>query len=251
MNDELLLRYSRQILLPQVDLHGQERLQTSKVLIIGMGGLGSPVTLYLAAAGIGHLTLVDFDMVELSNLQRQIIHNQQRIGHNKAHSAAQSTHAINPHVNIDTIQHRLDSKDLQHTVAQHDVIVDCSDNFPTRFALNRACQQAAKPLVSGAVIRMEGQVTSFDFRQVEGACYQCLYGEEGENEDTCSSTGILAPVAGIIGSIQATETLKLLLDLPSLHGRLLVLDALKMQWRELRLQADPNCPICSSRHTIT
>ena len=250
MNDELLLRYSRQILLPEVDIAGQQRLQAAKVLIIGLGGLGAPVTLYLAAAGIGQLTLVDFDRVDLTNLQRQVIHTTASIGTPKVASAAHAAHALNPHIQINPINQRWDYPELLENVRAHDVVVDCSDNFPTRFALNQACKTAAKPLVSGAVIRLEGQITTFDFRQPDGGCYRCLYGEAGETEDTCSTTGILAPVAGIIGSMQATETLKLLLDLPTLHGRLLLLDAKYMQWREMRLRADPACPVCGLTETV-
>jgi adenylyltransferase/sulfurtransferase len=247
MNDELLLRYSRQILLPDVDLHGQERLQTSKVLIIGMGGLGAPVTLYLAAAGVGQLTLVDFDTVDLSNLQRQVIHTTASIGQLKVDSAAASARALNPHIQVHTLPHKLAFAELLALVSAQDVVVDCSDNFPTRFDLNLACKTAGKPLVSGAVIRLEGQVTTFDFRQPDIACYRCLYSEEGGVEDTCSTNGILAPVAGIIGSIQATETLKVLLGLPTLSGRLLLLDAKYMHWREMRLRQDPACPVCAHR----
>ena len=246
MNDELLLRYSRQILLPEVDITGQEHLQAAKVLVIGVGGLGAPVILYLAAAGVGQLTLVDFDTVDLTNLQRQVIHTTASIGQAKVTSAAQAARALNPHCQIETVAHLLNAAELLAAVQAHDVVVDCSDNFPTRFSLNQACKTAGKPLVSGAVIRLEGQITSFDFRQAEQACYRCLYSEDGETEDTCSTTGVLAPVAGIIGSMQATETLKLLLNLPTLHGRLLLLDAKYMQWREMRLRKDPTCPICGS-----
>lgn len=245
MDDAHLLRYSRQILLPEVDISGQERLLASKVLIIGMGGLGAPVTLYLAAAGVGQLTLVDFDTVDLSNLQRQVIHTTATIGQLKVTSAAQTAHALNPDIQIQTIQHKLDATELLSAVSSHDAVVDCSDNFPTRFALNLACKTVAKPLISGAVIRLEGQITTFDFRQSHTACYRCLYGEDGTQEDTCSTTGILAPLAGIIGSMQAAETLKALLDLPTLSGRLLLLDAKQMHWREMRLTQDPDCPICA------
>lgn len=245
MNDELLLRYSRQILMPEIDVSGQERLLAARVLVIGMGGLGAPVTLYLAAAGIGHLTLADFDSVDLTNLQRQVIHTTASIGQPKVESARQAALALNPHVQIQVIRKKLEYSELLGTVSAHDVIVDCSDNFPTRFELNLACQTLGKPLVSGAVIRFEGQVTTFDFRDPASSCYRCLYGEQGETEDTCSTTGILAPVAGIIGSMQATETLKLLLGLPTLSGRLLLLDAKYMQWREMRLRKDTACPVCS------
>ncbi len=246
MNDELLLRYSRQILLPDVDITGQERLLASRVLIIGMGGLGAPVTQYLVAAGVGCVTLVDFDTVDLSNLQRQVIHTTASIGQAKVDSAARAAQALNPHCQIHTLNHQINDAELLEQVQAHDAVVDCSDNFPTRFSLNRACKAAGKPLVSGAAIRMEGQITTFDFRQPDVPCYRCLYGEEGENEDTCSTTGVLAPIVGIIGSMQATETLKLLLGLPTLSGRLLILDAKYMQWREMRLRRDANCPVCGN-----
>ena len=245
MNDELLLRYSRQILLPDVDIQGQAILNQARVLVLGAGGLGAPVLLYLAAAGIGHITVVDPDTVDLSNLQRQVIHSTANISQAKVESAKQSMLAINPHIQVQALQTRLDEQQLLTQVATHDVVVDCTDNFPTRFAINQACFTAKKPLVSGAVIRMEGQISTFDFRQA-GACYRCLYNEEGGVEDTCSTNGILAPVAGIIGSMQATEALKVLLNLPTLHGRLLLLDAKYMQWRELRLRADANCPVCGA-----
>lgn len=245
MNDELLLRYSRQILLPDVDIQGQTILNQARVLVLGAGGLGAPVLLYLAAAGVGHITVVDPDTVDLSNLQRQVIHSTVNITQAKVESAKQSMLAINPHIQVQALQTRLDEQQLLTQVAAHDVVVDCTDNFPTRFAINQACFTAKKPLVSGAVIRMEGQISTFDFRQA-GACYRCLYNEEGGVEDTCSTNGILAPVAGIIGSMQATEALKVLLNLPTLHGRLLLLDAKYMQWRELRLRADANCPVCGA-----
>ena len=245
MNDELLLRYSRQILLPDVDIQGQTILNQARVLVLGAGGLGAPVLLYLAAAGVGHITVVDPDTVDLSNLQRQVIHSTVNISQAKVESAKQSMLAINPHIQVQALQTRLDEQQLLIQVAAHDVVVDCTDNFPTRFAINQACFTAKKPLVSGAVIRMEGQISTFDFRQA-GACYRCLYNEEGGVEDTCSTNGILAPVAGIIGSMQATEALKVLLNLPTLHGRLLLLDAKYMQWRELRLRADANCPVCGA-----
>ena len=245
MNDELLLRYSRQILLPDVDIQGQTILNQARVLVLGAGGLGAPVLLYLAAAGVGHITVVDPDTVDLSNLQRQVIHSTADISQAKVESAKQSMLAINPHIQVQALLIRLDEQQLLTQVAAHDIVVDCTDNFPTRFAINQACFTANKPLVSGAVIRMEGQISTFDFRQA-GACYRCLYNEEGGVEDTCSTNGILAPVAGIIGSMQATEALKVLLNLPTLHGRLLLLDAKYMQWRELRLRVDTHCPVCGA-----
>lgn len=246
MNNDALLRYSRQILLPEIDIDGQEKLLNAKVLIIGLGGLGSPVALYLAGAGIGHLTLVDDDSVDLSNLQRQILHDSTQIGQQKTQSAYQHLQRLNPSISYELIQTRLDQVALHQQIANHDIIVDCTDNFSSRFAINQACVAQQKPLVSGAVIRMEGQITSFDFRQAEQACYRCLYHDQGDSDsaDTCSTTGILAPVAGIIGSMQATEAIKLLLGLPSLAGRLQVLNAKYMQWREIKLRKDPNCPVC-------
>lgn len=247
MNDRQLLRYSRQILLPQIDIEGQQKLLDSRILVVGVGGLGSPVVLYLAGAGVGQLTLVDPDEVELSNLQRQILHDSNVIGLPKVESARRRLQALNPEVEVRPIAARLEGKDLEAAVAQADVVVDGSDNFATRFALNRACVRVSRPLVSGAAIRMEGQVAVFDSRQPDGACYHCLFREEDEeSEETCSQTGVLAPLLGIIGSIQAMETLKLLLGIgQSLHDRLLLLDGLSMRWREIRIHQDPQCPICN------
>ena len=246
MNDEQLLRYSRQILIKDIDISGQEKILNSRVMIMGLGGLGAPVAMYLASAGVGQLTLVDYDQVELSNLQRQIIHSSEQIGNSKVASAKAMLMAMNNEIAYKLINKKLSGDELQAEIQQHDVIVDCTDNFPTRFAINQACVATKTPLVSGAVIRMEGQVTTFDYRQSDVACYQCLYGEEGETEDTCSTTGVLAPVAGIIGSIQATEVLKILTDLPILAGRLLILDAKYMEWREIKLRQDKDCPVCGS-----
>ena len=247
MNDEQLLRYSRQVLLPQIDFDGQMRLLNSHVLMIGLGGLGSPVALYLAAAGIGKLTLVDDDDVELSNLQRQIIHTEQDVGRAKVASAADSLAAINSEIQLDIKTQRLDRAALEIEVAKVDVVVDCSDNFATRFLLNEVTQQLGKPLVSGAAIRMEGQVTVYDPRQPDSSCYQCLYQDKGELQQSCSETGVLSPLLGIIGSIQAVETVKLIAHVgQSLAGRLLILDAATMQWREIRLKTNPDCPICQS-----
>ncbi len=245
MNDDQLLRYSRQILLPQIDITGQQKLLNSHVLVVGLGGLGSPVALYLAAAGVGHLTLVDDDVVELSNLQRQIIHGEQDIGRLKVESAADSLRALNSSVQIDTHSTRLSEQNLNKAVTAADVVVDCSDNFATRFLLNKVTQQLNTPLVSGAAIRMEAQVTVYDPRQIGSACYRCIYEDNGELQQTCSESGVLSPLLGIIGSMQAVETVKLLTDIgESLAGRLMILDALAMTWRELKLRQDPDCPIC-------
>jgi molybdopterin-synthase adenylyltransferase len=247
MNDQQLLRYSRHIFLPQIDIEGQRKLLHSRVLVIGVGGLGSPVALYLAGAGIGRLTLVDPDQVELSNLQRQIVHDSETLGLSKVESARRRLQALNPEVEVQTIAGRLEGEDLEAAVAQADVVVDGSDNFATRFALNAACVRQRRPLVSGAAIRMEGQVTVFDSRQPEGACYHCLFREGKAVEETCSETGVMAPLLGVIGSIQALETLKLLLEIgKSLCGRLLLLDGLAMDWREIRIPKDPECPICAA-----
>jgi adenylyltransferase/sulfurtransferase len=247
VNDEQLLRYSRQIMLPDVDLDGQEKLLAARVLIIGLGGLGSPVAMYLAAAGVGHLTLVDFDAVDLSNLQRQIAHTSARIGVNKAASAAQSVRELNPEVALECIEQLLDEQALLDQIKQADVVVDCTDNFQTRFAINAACVAAKVPLVSGAAIRLEGQVAVFDSRDGNSPCYRCLY-EEDSDDLTCAANGVLAPVVGIIGSVQALETIKLICGFGSnLAGRLLLLDARHSQWRELKLPKDKNCPVCASK----
>ena len=245
MNDEQLLRYSRQMMLPQMDFEGQQRLLTSHALVIGLGGLGSPVALYLAAAGVGKLTLVDDDEVELSNLQRQIIHREKSVGEAKVTSAADSIAALNKDIIVNTITQRLDQTAMEQQVALVDVVVDCSDNFETRFLLNAVTQKMNKPLVSGAAIRMEGQITVYDPRQENSGCYRCLYQDEGELQQTCSEVGVLSPLLGVIGSIQAVETIKLLSEIgQSLAGRLLILDAFTMQWREIKLKPNPNCPIC-------
>jgi molybdopterin/thiamine biosynthesis adenylyltransferase len=246
MNDDDLLRYSRQIMLPSIGIEGQERLLDSHVLIIGLGGLGSPVALYLSAAGVGRMTLVDFDKVDLSNLQRQIAHTTESIGAAKVESARNSALQINPDCRIETIDHLLDEAELKAQVEKADLVLDCSDNFNTRFAINDACVAAGKPLVSGAAIRLEGQVSVFSGKAGD-PCYRCLYGIMGDIEETCAENGVLAPVVGIIGCIQATEAIKVLTGAgTSLNGRLLILDALHMDWRSLKLKADPNCPVCGS-----
>jgi len=243
LDDDQLLRYSRQIMLPAIGIEGQERLQSSHALIIGLGGLGSPVSIYLAAAGVGRLTLVDFDRVDLSNLQRQIVHTTGRIGQPKVESARNALEALNPEVEVHCIPRQLEAAELDEQVAAADVVIDGSDNFSTRFAVNKACFVAGTPLVAGAAIRWEGQVSVFSGR--EGPCYQCLYPADGQVDETCSANGILAPVVGMIGSLQATEAIKVLTGAGEpLFGRLLLLDALTMEWRALRLRADPACPVC-------
>ena len=247
MDDGQLLRYSRHILLPQLGVDGQQKLLDARVLIVGLGGLGSPVAMYLAASGVGHLVIVDHDRVELSNLQRQIVHNTNAIGIDKAASARQTLLALNPDVQITAFNKILDTVELTEQLRLADVVVDASDNFATRFGLNRLCVAQKKPLISGAVIRMEGQVTTFRADLRGGPCYRCLYKDMDELAETCSETGVLAPVAGIIGAIQATETLKTLTGVgQTLNGRLLLLDAQVMEWREIKLRQDPDCPVCGA-----
>ena len=251
MNDDQLLRYSRHILLPQVDIVGQQKLIDARVMIVGLGGLGSPVSLYLAAAGVGHLTLIDDDAVELSNLQRQIVHSQSDLGRRKVDSAADRLHKMNLEVQIHKINQRLDRVGLIDSAMQADILVDCSDNFATRFLLNEVSKETQLPLVSGAAIRFEGQVTVYDPRVPNTPCYRCLYEDKGELEETCSESGILAPMLSIIGGVQAVETVKLIMGIgQSLAGRLLILDALAMNWREIRMKQDPDCPVCKT-HQVT
>ena len=245
MNDEQLLRYSRQIMLPQIDIEGQEKLLASRVLIIGMGGLGSPVAMYLAAAGVGHLVLVDDDVVELSNLQRQIMHSSANIGLAKVDSARQTLLGLNPEIKITSFDSRLDEKAMAAEIALADIVIDGTDNFATRFMINKAAVENKTPLVSGAAIRMEGQVSVFN-KTASSPCYRCLYKDEGELDTSCSNNGVLSPVVGIIGSIQATEVIKVLLNIGEcLDGKLLMLDALHMEFRTLKLKKDPDCPVCN------
>lgn len=245
MNDDQLLRYSRQIMLPGLDIEGQERLHDSRVLIVGLGGLGSPAAMYLAGAGTGTLVLADFDRVELSNLQRQIIHRTADIGRLKVESAADAIRALNPEVQAELITTALDSDNLPALVETVDVVVDGCDNFTTRYAVNAACVAARRPLVSGSVIRMEGQVAVLRADRDGEPCYHCVYPEAGETGETCSETGVMAPLPGVIGSIQAVEAIKVLVGLGQpLDSRLLVVDAMSMQFRILRLRSDPQCPVC-------
>jgi len=247
MDDPQLLRYSRQILLPQIGIEGQQRLLAARVLIIGVGGLGSPVAMYLAASGVGHLVLVDYDKVELSNLQRQIVHTTDRQGMDKVESAQRTLAALNPEVRVTAIPGQLEPEQLVEQAQLADAVVDCSDNFATRFALNRVCVANRTPLISGAAIRLEGQVTVFRPDQAGSPCYRCLYKDMDELAESCSQTGVLAPLVGIIGSTQATETIKVLVDIgETLTGRLLVLDALNMEWRSIKLRKDPDCPVCGT-----
>lgn len=244
MDDRDLLRYSRHLLLPELGIEGQRRLNEARALIVGLGGLGSPVAMYLAAAGVGTLELVDDDRVDLSNLQRQILHATPDIGRSKCDSAATRLNALNPDVRLLERATRLQGAELDAAVGAADLVLDCSDNFATRFALNEICHALHTPLVSGAAIRWDGQITVFEGRP-GGPCYRCLYTEDGEEELRCSENGVIAPLVGIIGAMQAIEAIKLLCGIgESLGGRLLMLDALRLQWRELRLRADPACPVC-------
>lgn len=247
MNDEQLLRYNRHILLPQIGLEGQQKLNDAHVLIIGLGGLGSPAALYLAAAGVGELTLVDHDTVELSNLQRQIVHNNDNLGEAKVASAKNNLLKINSEISIKTLTTKVDASTLSDLVTKADIVLDATDNFTTRFAINKACVEHKKPLVSGAAIRFEGQVSVFDTRNENSPCYSCLYPEQGDENETCSENGILAPVVGVIGCIQALEAIKLLCEVGTpLAGKLLLFDALDMQWRTMKFPKDPACEVCGS-----
>ena len=245
MKDEQLLRFSRQIMLPTMDVAGQQELVDATVLIVGMGGLGCPAAMYLSAAGVGHLIIADDDTVEITNLQRQIAHEQSNLGESKVSSAETTLKGLNPDVRITQINNRLEGDLLEKVVVSADVVVDASDNFNTRFAVNQSCLKNKKPLVSGAAIRMEGQVAVFDSENPESPCYQCLYSECGDDDASCSQNGVMAPLVGIIGSVQAMETIKLITGIGnSLVGRLLLLDATAMQWREMKLPRDPSCPAC-------
>lgn len=247
LSDRDLLRYSRQIMLPDFDIAGQEKLLAAKVLIVGLGGLGSPVALYLAAAGIGELWLADHDTVDSSNLQRQIAHGEADIDRPKIASAADSIRRLNAQVRINAINEKLTGLLLDDAVRTVDLVVDCSDNFTTRFALNAACWQHKKPLVSGAAIRAEGQLLVIDPRADNAPCYRCLYDDAVQDEElSCAQNGVLAPIVGVIGTLQALEAIKLLADYgtPAL-GKLLAFDGKTLEWRSLRLRKADNCPVCA------
>jgi adenylyltransferase/sulfurtransferase len=245
MNDQQLLRYSRQIMLPQVDIDGQEKLLTAKVLIVGAGGLGCPVAIYLAAAGVGHLTIYDDDQVDFSNLQRQIAHYTDDVGVDKVISTLETIKKLNPDVIVNAHKQRLIDKQLEKEVALADVVLDCSDNFATRFAINKACVKLKAPLVSGAAIRFEGQIAVFSPGKNDSPCYNCLYADTGEEMQNCATNGVIAPITGIVGSIQALEAMKIILQIgQTLTGRLLLLDGLTMEWQTMRLKKNPSCPTC-------
>jgi len=248
MNDNQLLRYSRHILLSQINYEGQEKLVNSHALIVGAGGLGSPVALYLAASGVGTLTICDFDVVDLTNLQRQIIHTTPSVGINKAVSAQQAIYEINPEVTVKAIQQKSTEDDFAALVTQANVVIDCSDNFATRYTLNRLCVKLKRPLISGAALGFEGQITVYDMRSTSSPCYHCLFPDNGEDTDLrCATNGVFAPLVGMIGTAQAAEALKLLMGIgESLQGRLLLLDVLAMEWRTIKLSKDPACIVCSA-----
>lgn len=249
MNDDQLLRYSRHILLPEIGFEGQDAIVNSRVLVVGAGGLGSPAAMYLAAAGVGTLVLCDGDTVDLTNLQRQILHSVEGVGRLKVESGRDTLLRLNPEVRIETMALRLEGQALLEQVALADVVLDCSDNFATRHAINRACVHHRKPLVSGAAIRFDGQVSVFDLSQSDSPCYHCLFPEGQEvDEVRCAVMGVFAPLTGIIGATQAAEALKVLVGCGvTLDGRLLLLDGLAMEWRSITLGRDPMCAVCGDR----
>lgn len=249
MNDEQLLRYSRHILLDEIGIEGQQRLLQSHALIIGAGGLGSPAALYLGTAGVGRISLVDHDTVDLTNLQRQIAHSLARVGQPKADSAAQGIAALNPEVQVHALQRRADVALLDELLPTVDVVLDCSDNFATRQLVNRACVAHGRPLVSGAALGFDAQISVYDSRRADAPCYACLFPPDALfEEQRCATMGVFAPLVGIIGSLQAAEALKLLLGLPSLAGRLQMLEARRMEWSEILVRKDPDCPVCKTTH---
>jgi adenylyltransferase/sulfurtransferase len=249
MDDTQLLRYSRHLLLDELGPDAQQRFSAAHALIVGIGGLGNPAAQFLASAGIGTLTLCDADAVDLTNLQRQILFSMPEVGMPKVDAAARRLAAVNPEVRLVALQQRVGAAELARLVAAADVVLDCTDNFATRHAINRACVRAQRPLVSGAAIRFDGQLAVFDTRRADSPCYHCLFDEGDELEETrCATMGVFAPLVGIVGATQAAEALKLVARVgDSLAGRLLLLDALAMQWREVRVPRDPACPVCATR----
>lgn len=251
MTDDQLLRYSRHVLLDEVGVEGQERWLGSHALVVGAGGLGSPVALYLGTAGVGRITIVDHDLVDLTNLQRQIAHTMERVGRPKAESAREAVAAVNPEVQVHPVVERADARLLDELVPGADVVIDCCDNFATRHAINRACFTHGKPLVSGAAIRFDGQVSVFDPRSPACPCYACVFPQDQALEETrCATMGVFAPLVGIVGAMEAAEALRLLAGVgSSLAGRLQMLDARTMEWTEMRLKRDAACPVCGDRPT--
>ena len=247
MNDQELLRYSKQVMLPQIEIEGQQKIMDSTMLIIGMGGLGSPTALYLAASGVGHIIIADFDQVELSNLQRQIIHGTSDIGDDKVNSAKAKMLEINPNIKVTIANEIVHTDNLSSLIKDVDVVLDGTDNFESRFEINKACVEFQKPLVSAAVIRLEGQISVFKGYEKDQPCYQCLYSEEGNENESCVQNGVLAPVAGLVGTIQALQAIKVLLGLgDQLCGTLLLVDALDLSFRKVKIGKDLKCPICNS-----
>ena len=246
MEDQELLRYSKQIMLPQVDVEGQQKIMDSTVLIIGMGGLGSPTALYLAAAGVGHIVIADFDQVELSNLQRQIIHQTKDIGDDKVNSAKNKLTELNPEIKVTIANELIHTDNLNELIKGVDIVLDGTDNFESRFEINKVCVENKKPLISAAVVRFEGQVSVFKGYEKGLPCYQCLYTEEGEENDSCIENGVLAPVAGLIGALQALQAIKVILSLgDQLSGSLLLVDAMDLSFRKVKIGKDSKCPICN------
>ena len=247
MNDQELLRYSKQVMLPQIEIEGQQKIMDSTMLIIGMGGLGSPTALYLAASGVGHIIIADFDQVELSNLQRQIIHGTSDIGDDKVNSAKAKMLEINPNIKVTIANEIVHDDNLASLIKDVDIVLDGTDNFESRFEINKACVEFQKPLVSAAVIRLEGQISVFKGYEKDQPCYQCLYSEDGNENESCVQNGVLAPVAGLVGTIQALQAIKVLLGLgDQLCGTLLLVDALDLSFRKVKIGKDLKCPICNS-----
>jgi molybdopterin/thiamine biosynthesis adenylyltransferase len=249
MNDHQLLRYSRHILLDDIGIDGQQRLLDAHALVIGAGGLGSPAALYLASGGIGHITLVDDDEVDLTNLQRQVMHTSERIGQPKVESGRAALLAINPEIEVTALRERVAGERLRELVRSATVVLDCTDNFATRHAINRACVEEGRPLVSGAAIRFDGQLAVFDTRRPEAPCYACLFPEDSGFEDVaCSTMGVFAPLVGVVGAMQAAEAMKLVAGIGEpLAGRLLLLDGRAMDWSTVRVARNPSCPVCANR----
>ena len=246
MEDQELLRYSKQIMLPQIDIEGQQKIMDSTILIIGMGGLGSPTALYLAAAGVGHLIIADFDQVELSNLQRQIIHQTKDIGDDKVNSAKNKLTELNPNIKITIANEIIHTGNLPELIKGVDIVLDGTDNFDSRFEINQICVEHQKPLVSASVVRFEGQVSVFKGYEKDLPCYQCLYSVDGEENESCIDNGVLAPVAGLVGTIQALQAIKVILNLgDQLCGSLLLVDALDLSFRKVKIGKDLKCPVCN------
>ena len=251
MDDSTLLRYNRQIMMPPVGIEGQQKIMESTVLIVGLGGLGSPVAMYLASSGVGHLVLNDFDEVDLSNLQRQIVHKTPSVGKSKVESAIETLRALNPEIRLTGLNRKLNREEIFEQVSSADVVVDATDNFDVRFAINEACVKTRTALVSGAAIRMEGHLIVYRADLDDSACFRCLYSPEDEPQERCSETGVLGSLCGTIGSLQATEVLKIIANLgPATYGRLVLFDAARTEWQEVRIHKDPSCPVCGNASHI-